>query len=135
MRSGAIVGVFTLLLLHWGSASAQDQEGVVVTNNTGRAIEYKYRAKYNDGNGSDRRYFKVSHADGKTLVLSAAEVQSYGILIRLPDGSARNLIAQQGPFRIQVAENPLAEFTTPGKVFFDVLDGKGKSALGSAAPY
>lgn len=122
MRCVAMVGAFTLLLLACGSASAQGQEGIVITNDTGRSIEYQYCANYNDGNGSDRRYFAVAHAAGRTLALRAAEVQSYGILLRLPDGSARKLFAQQGPFKIRIAENPFSD-----KVFFDVLDREGQN--------
>lgn len=130
-RSAATLGVLTLLLLGCGSASAQDQERLIVTNNTGRSITYKYRATYNDGNGSDQRYFAVDHTEGKTLALTAARVESYGILLRLPDGSQHKLSVQQGPYEIRIAENPFGGT----KVYYAVLDGKGQTVPVSGAPH
>ena len=130
MRSLALVGFAALMLVFQsGPVSGQKPEQIVITNATGHALNYRYRATYNDGNGSDKKYFGVNHDAGKTIALPAAGVPSYRILIRLPDGSASYLGAQQGPFQIRVAQKPFGGT----KVIYVVLDANGQNVPLSAA--
>src|SRR5688500_17662546 len=88
----------------------EEQAQILVTNRSSTTVSYRYRAIYNDGNGSAERYFSVRHADDETLELKAAGVPLYGIVVRLPgDGTewGRKLYAHLGPYELRAGQNPL----------------------------
>lgn len=100
-----ILGLLALSVAYPDSISSQETSGtILVTNNGDATVSYRYRAIYNDGKGSDRRYFSVQHKAGGSYSLAAAGVPDYGIVLRIPSDQARwgrKLYAQLGPYQLR----------------------------------
>jgi hypothetical protein len=129
MRAVLAVSMSTALVLaaaRGERAGAQEQPTkIVVTNNTGSTLSYRYRTNYNDGKGGKKRYVTITHKDGSTLALPAMghPQLDYGIVVRFPDDGrwCRLLFASLGPYEFR--KGALCPITNSPVI--EIYDAKG----------